>query len=136
VPYKDLAVITQALKPARLKTTPHLAGRNGIGFQFLCLFVVSAKESESSVLTAGKQCGEDAQIRIGEEPAFRLPSDGSGSAYNGAQMFAAGDGAEMFGADSRQVGNFIFGENLLMRLNSDHSRHPSLLAGPSCVFRN
>jgi hypothetical protein len=73
------------------------------------------------VLAAGKQGGEYTQIRIREQPAFRLTSDGPGSAYHRAEMFAAGNGAKMFGADSREAGNFIFGEDFLSGFNSDHS---------------
>jgi hypothetical protein len=36
-------------------------------------------------------------------------------------MFAAGNDAKMLEADSRQVGNFVLGEKLLSRFNSDHS---------------
>jgi hypothetical protein len=76
------------------------------------------------VLTAGKQGGEDTQIRDGEQPAFRLPSGGSGSAHNGAEMFVAGNVPKMLGADSRQAGNFVFGEDLLSGFNSDHPLPP------------
>jgi len=41
-----------------------------------------AKQGARSVLAAGKQGGKDTQIRIGEQPAFRLPSGGSGSTHN------------------------------------------------------
>jgi hypothetical protein len=74
------------------------------------------------VLAAGKQRGEDAQIRIGEQPAFRLASGGSSSAHDGAEMPAAGHVAEVLGADSRQAGNFILCEKLLRRFDSDHSQ--------------
>jgi len=73
------------------------------------------------VFTAGKQRGEDTQIRIAEQPAFRLPPDGSGRAHKRTEMFAAGDGAKMLGADSRQVGNLVFGENFLSGFYGDHS---------------
>src|SRR5271154_5344996 len=77
-------------------------------------------KSPPSVLAAGKQRGEDTQIRIAEQPAFRLPTRGSGGAYDGAQVLAAGHGAKMLGADPRQVGNFVFGENFLSGFNGDH----------------
>jgi hypothetical protein len=83
------------------------------------------------VLAARKQGGEDAQIRIGEQPAFDLPSGDAGSAHDGAEVFAAGHVAKMLGADSRQAGNFILGENLLSGLDSDHS--PPSLAVTSTV---
>jgi hypothetical protein len=73
------------------------------------------------VLAARKQGGEDAQIRIGEQPAFHLSSGGAGSAHEGAKVFAAGHVAKMLGADSRQAGNFILGENFLSGLDRDHS---------------
>jgi len=74
-----------------------------------------------SVFAAGKKRGEDAQIRIGEKPALGLPSDSSGGAHNRSEMFAAGNGAKMLGADSRQTGNLILGENFLGGFNGDHS---------------
>jgi hypothetical protein len=72
------------------------------------------------MLAAGKQGGENTQIRIRKPPAFRLPSDGSGGAHNGAEMFTAGDGAKMLDTDSRQVGNFVLCKNHLSGFNSDH----------------
>jgi hypothetical protein len=83
-------------------------------------FVGNAREGAPSVLAAGKQGGKDTQIRIGEYPALRLPPNGSGSAHNEAEMFAAGNGAKMLGTDSRQSRNLVFGENLLSGLYGDH----------------
>jgi len=77
------------------------------------------------VLAAGKQGGENTQIRIGEQPAFRLPSGGSGSAHEGAEMSAAGHVAKVLGADSRQAGDFIFREHFLSGFDSDHSPRSS-----------
>jgi hypothetical protein len=74
-----------------------------------------------SVLAAGKQSSEDTQIRTGEQPSFRLPPSRSGCADDGAKMFAAGHGAKMLDANSRQAGNFVLSEKLLSRFNSDHS---------------
>jgi hypothetical protein len=93
------------------------------------------KEARASVFAAGKQGREDTQIRIGEEPAFHLPSGGPGSADDGTDMFAAGHVAKMLGADSRQAGNFVLGENLLSGLNSDHSP-PSFAVTTSPQFRS
>jgi hypothetical protein len=87
--------------------------------------VENAKEGATSVVAAWEKCGEDTQIRIAEEPAFRLPPDGAGGAHNRAEMLAAGYGAKMLGADSRQTGNFVFGENFLSGLNRDHSAKSS-----------
>jgi len=66
------------------------------------------------------QSRENAQVRIGELPTFRLPSGRSSSSDNGAEVFAAGHGAKVLSADSRQAGYFILCENLLGRFNSDH----------------
>jgi hypothetical protein len=73
-----------------------------------------------SMLTAGKQSNKDTQIRTGEQPSFRLPPGRSGCADDGAKMFAAGHGAKMLDAYSRQAGNFVLSEKLLSRFNSDH----------------
>ena len=88
-------------------------------------FEKNAKKGAPSVVTAREKGGEDTQIRIAEEPALRLPSDGAGGAHNRAEMLAAGYGAKMLGADSRQTGNFVFGENFLSGLNRDHSARSS-----------
>jgi hypothetical protein len=77
------------------------------------------------MLAAGKQGGENTQIHIREQPAFRLPASGSGSAHKGPQMFAAGNIAKMLGANSRQTRNLVFGENFLGGFNSDHSSRSS-----------
>jgi hypothetical protein len=66
------------------------------------------------------QRGEDAQVRVGEQPAFCLPTGGSGGAHNGPEAFAAGHGTKMLCADPRQAGNFVFGENFLSGFNNDH----------------
>jgi len=83
------------------------------------------------MLAAGKQGDEDAQIRVGEQPAFRLPSRGAGSAHDGAEVFTAGHIAKVLGADSRQAGNFVFGENFLSGFDSDHS--PPSSAVPTSI---
>ena len=45
-------------------------------------------------------------------------------------MFAPGHGAQVFGADSSQVGNFVFGENFLVGFNRNHFI-PSLVVARS-----
>jgi hypothetical protein len=72
------------------------------------------------VLTTGEKGSENTQIRTREQPAFCLPSDGSGSAHDSAEMLAAGHVAKMLDADARQTRNFVFGENLLGGFNGDH----------------
>jgi hypothetical protein len=72
------------------------------------------------VLAAGKQGGENTQIRIGEQPAFRLTSGGSGSPHDGTEMLAAGHVAKVLGADPRQAGDFILCENFLCGFDRDH----------------
>jgi hypothetical protein len=63
---------------------------------------------------------EDAQVRISEQPAFRLPTRGSGGAHNGPEVFAAGHGTKMLSTDPRQAGNLVFGEHFLSGFNNDH----------------
>jgi len=72
------------------------------------------------MLAAGKQRGEDAQICIAEQPTFCLAAGGPGRANNRAKVFAAGHGAKVLGADSRQAGNFILGEYFLVGFDRDH----------------
>jgi hypothetical protein len=78
------------------------------------------------VLAAGMESREDAQVRIGEQPAFCLTAGGSSRSRDGAEMPAASDGAKVLGADSRQRGNFIFREDFLSGFDSDHFRDPFL----------
>jgi hypothetical protein len=82
--------------------------------------VGDAKDFAPSMLAAGKQGGENTQIRIRKEPAFRLPSYGSSGAHDGTEMFTTGDAAKVLDADSCQVGNFVLCKNLLSGFNSDH----------------
>jgi hypothetical protein len=72
------------------------------------------------VVAAGLEGGEDAEVGVGEEPALGLASGGACGADEGAEMLAAGDGSEMFRADACQGGDFVFGEELLSRFDSDH----------------
>jgi hypothetical protein len=55
-----------------------------------------------------------------EQQPFRLPSNGSSGAHNRPEMFAPGDGAKVFRADSREAGNFVFGKRFLSGLDGDH----------------
>jgi hypothetical protein len=69
------------------------------------------------VVAAGLQGGEDTP---GEEPAFCVASRSSGCADERTEMLAAGHRSQVFRADTRQLRDFVFGENLLSRFDSDH----------------
>jgi hypothetical protein len=73
--------------------------------------------------------GEDAQVRVGEEPAFRVASRGSGGPHERTEMLATGDGAKVLRTDTRQLRDFIFGESFLSGFDSDH--FPAFFLNPS-----
>src|SRR6185437_3275350 len=79
------------------------------------------------VLAARLKDRNDHQFRVGEEP----PSGVSASRFSGvgqsSEMLVASQAAQMLNADARQVGDFIFGENFLARLDSDHQSTSKLL---------
>jgi hypothetical protein len=72
------------------------------------------------VVAAGLQGGEDTEVRTGEEPAFRVASGGSRCADERTEMLAAGHRSKVLRADTRQLRDFIFGENFLSGFDSDH----------------
>jgi hypothetical protein len=90
-----------------------------------------AQVRASLMLAAGKQRREDAQVRMGKEPAFRRASSGSCSAHDRAKVLTAGNRKQMLGADSRQAGNFVIGESFLSGFDGDH--YLSSFAIPSVV---
>ena len=69
------------------------------------------------VVAAGLERGQDAQIRVGEKPSLCLASH---DPCERAEVLAAGHGAKMFRTDSRQLRDFVFGEDLLRGFDSDH----------------
>jgi hypothetical protein len=81
---------------------------------------MARERARQLMLAARKQRGQDAQVRIREQPAFRLASGGSGSTHEGAQMLAASHGTQVLGADPREAGDLIFGENFLIGFDRDH----------------
>ena len=64
--------------------------------------------------------GQDAQVGIREEPAFSLAADHLSGAHERAEVFAPRDGAKMLDADSRQCGNFVFGEGFFGGFDCNH----------------
>jgi hypothetical protein len=64
--------------------------------------------------------GEDAQVRVGEEPELRVASRGSGCADGRTEMLAARHGSKVLRADTRQLRDLIFGEDFLSGFDSDH----------------
>jgi hypothetical protein len=88
------------------------------------------------MFAAGLEGSEDAQIRVGEKPAFGLAAGDSCGAHERAEMLATRDGAKMLGADSRQSGNFVFGEDFFCRFDSDHFLDPFLnpSRNPACCL--
>jgi len=105
------------LRQTKVKRTQAEACATKIGVP---LFGCFASKNARLVLAAGKQGGEDAQVRVCEQPAFGMVSGGFGGAHDGAEVLAASDGVQVLGANSSQARDFIFRENLLSGLDGDH----------------
>jgi hypothetical protein len=75
---------------------------------------------ETLVFAARMDDGQDVQIGIRKQPAFRVLSRGSGDTNDRAQALAARDTVKMLEADSREPGNFFIREKLLTRFYGDH----------------
>jgi hypothetical protein len=72
------------------------------------------------VVAPGLQGSEDTEVRAREEPAFRVASRSSCCADERTEMLAAGHRSKVLCADTRQLRDFIFGENFLSGFDSDH----------------
>lgn len=66
--------------------------------------------------------GDDHEVRIREQPLFGFGACRFGSSGDCAQVLVSSEPAKMVQADARQGGHFVFGEDLLARLNTYHSR--------------
>ena len=73
------------------------------------------------MLAAGVKNGKDHQIRIREKPLLCFRLCGLGSAGDRSKVPVARQLSQMIQADASQAGDFIFCEELLARLDSDHS---------------
>jgi hypothetical protein len=83
------------------------------------------------MFATGAEDGEDHQVRVRKEPLFSFCASSFGDASECSQVTIPGEATQMFQTDASQIGNFIFGEELLARLNSDHpcsSKHHARLA--------
>ena len=73
------------------------------------------------VLAARAKNSQNHQIGMAEKPLIGLVSGGLGGTHQESQMAASRQGMQVFQADSGQPGNFLFGEDLLARLNGHDS---------------
>lgn len=76
--------------------------------------------TKKSVIAAGIENRKDTEIRVGKDPALRLPSGNSGDAHDHAQMLAARGAVEVVQANPSEPGNFLISEQFLIRFNCDH----------------
>lgn len=73
------------------------------------------------VLAAWMKGRHDRQVRIREKPLFSLGARRFGDRGQFAEVLVARDAAEMFEANAREAGDLFLGEDLLARLDPDHS---------------
>jgi hypothetical protein len=72
------------------------------------------------VRAAGMENGEYHQIRIGEEPLFRLGAGCLGRPREESQTLASRHVPEVLQTNARQPGDFLFGKELLTRADRGH----------------
>lgn len=72
------------------------------------------------MVTASIEHGQDHQIRTGKEPAFGLFAGRFGSASYESKMLGFGKVEDVLGADAREPGNLIEGEERLAGPYLDH----------------
>ena len=77
------------------------------------------------MLAARMEHGQDHQVRIAEQPLFGLRTRRFGRAHQLPEMAVAGQSADVLQADPSQANDFIFREDFLARLDSDHRSAPS-----------
>jgi hypothetical protein len=73
------------------------------------------------IATRMKNC-DNQEVGIREQPLFSFGACRFGSSGNGTQMLVSSEAAKMIEAYARQRGYFVFGEDLLARLDAYHSR--------------
>ena len=82
------------------------------------------------VFTAWMKHGKNHQIGIREEPLLRLRAERLRRVHEPPEIFGRYEAAKVFQANTREVCHFIFREDLLAGLDSDHLNLPTELQLP------
>ena len=79
------------------------------------------------MLAARLKDRNDHQFRVGEKPSSGVSASRFSGVHESSEMLVASQAAQVLDANTRQVGDFIFGKNFLARLDSHHHSTSKLL---------
>jgi hypothetical protein len=91
---------------------------------------VTGKQGRKLVVAARLQNRHDHKLRVRKQPFLGFSASRLSRLSHGSQMLVSREAAEMFQANARQRGHFVFGEDLLAGFDAHHSRSPESLMLP------